>query len=155
MIDLLRAIRNKRNHIWSLPIALKRRFGGSAAGMAKFWTARFPCLLPILYELGARHLSGLPDFVYFAIHSPPLKLLAAEAPIQTVDTTSSTTDQTTRMPVWVCRRNSCARLMRELLTATHKRKNEQNELERRVCNPINRVAYVYQELRVEFSPQFI
>lgn len=45
MLDLLRALRNKRNHYEDMPEALKRAVGPLPEGYLGFWTRRFPSLL--------------------------------------------------------------------------------------------------------------
>lgn len=46
MIDLLRVIRNKKNHFHDLPADVKEQMlGGSAKGYYEFWAKRFPSLL--------------------------------------------------------------------------------------------------------------
>ncbi|KAJ5584744.1 uncharacterized protein N7459_004544 [Penicillium hispanicum] len=45
MLDLLRALRNKRNHYNDMPEYLKTHIGGLPEGYLNFWTVRFPSLL--------------------------------------------------------------------------------------------------------------
>ncbi|KAL1956611.1 hypothetical protein VTO42DRAFT_6958 [Malbranchea cinnamomea] len=45
MLDLLRALRNKRNHYNDMPEHLKAHIGGLPEGYLQFWTVRFPSLL--------------------------------------------------------------------------------------------------------------
>ncbi|KAJ5787648.1 KEN domain ribonuclease activator [Penicillium paradoxum] len=45
MLDLLRALRNKRNHYNDMPDHLKDNIGGLPEGYLNFWTYRFPSLL--------------------------------------------------------------------------------------------------------------
>ncbi|EEP81215.1 conserved hypothetical protein [Uncinocarpus reesii 1704] len=45
MLDLLRALRNKRNHYNDMPEHLKTHIGGLPDGYLQFWTVRFPSLL--------------------------------------------------------------------------------------------------------------
>ena len=45
MLDLLRALRNKRNHYEDMPDEVKRRVGPLPGGYLQFWTTRFPKLL--------------------------------------------------------------------------------------------------------------
>jgi serine/threonine-protein kinase/endoribonuclease IRE1 len=45
MLDLLRALRNKRNHYNDMPEHLKAHIGGLPQGYLQFWTVRFPSLL--------------------------------------------------------------------------------------------------------------
>ncbi|VDQ12033.1 unnamed protein product [Trichobilharzia regenti] len=62
---LLRAIRNKRNHIWSLPENIRAIFGHNHEGMAAYWTSRFPALLPLTYGLCNKHFTGNANFTEF------------------------------------------------------------------------------------------
>lgn len=56
MLDLLRALRNKRNHYNDMPEHLKAQIGGLPEGYLNFWTVRFPSLLMschwVIAELG-------------------------------------------------------------------------------------------------------
>ncbi|KAJ5989623.1 Serine/threonine-protein kinase ppk4 [Penicillium waksmanii] len=45
MLDLLRALRNKKNHYNDMPDQLKMHIGGLPEGYLNFWTVRFPSLL--------------------------------------------------------------------------------------------------------------
>jgi serine/threonine-protein kinase/endoribonuclease IRE1 len=45
LLDLLRALRNKRNHYEDMPDNLKRVVGSLPDGYLSFWTVRFPSLL--------------------------------------------------------------------------------------------------------------
>ncbi|KAJ5280668.1 Serine/threonine-protein kinase ppk4 [Penicillium angulare] len=45
LLDLLRALRNKRNHYNDMPENLKSHIGGLPEGYLNFWTVRFPSLL--------------------------------------------------------------------------------------------------------------
>ncbi|KKZ65107.1 serine/threonine-protein kinase/endoribonuclease IRE1 [[Emmonsia] crescens] len=45
MLDLLRALRNKRNHYNDMPEHLKASIGGLPVGYLQFWAVRFPSLL--------------------------------------------------------------------------------------------------------------
>lgn len=45
MLDLLRALRNKRNHYNDMSEHLKAHIGGLPDGYLQFWTVRFPRLL--------------------------------------------------------------------------------------------------------------
>ncbi|PYH41303.1 bifunctional endoribonuclease/protein kinase IRE1 [Aspergillus saccharolyticus JOP 1030-1] len=45
VLDLLRALRNKRNHYNDMPEHLKAHIGGLPEGYLNFWTVRFPSLL--------------------------------------------------------------------------------------------------------------
>ena len=51
MLDLLRALRNKKNHYEDMPEDVKRRVGSLPAGYLQFWTTRFPKLLMACYEV--------------------------------------------------------------------------------------------------------
>ncbi|PGH19651.1 IRE protein kinase [Polytolypa hystricis UAMH7299] len=56
MLDLLRALRNKRNHYNDMPEHLKAHIGGLPVGYLQFWAVRFPSLLInchcVIIELG-------------------------------------------------------------------------------------------------------
>ena len=45
VLDLLRALRNKKNHYEDMPESIKDKVGGLPAGYLGFWTRRFPTLL--------------------------------------------------------------------------------------------------------------
>lgn len=45
LLDLLRALRNKKNHYEDMPDAVKERVGALPAGYLGFWSRRFPSLL--------------------------------------------------------------------------------------------------------------
>ena len=45
VLDLLRALRNKKNHYEDIPEDVKRKLGGLPAGYLGFWSRRFPNLL--------------------------------------------------------------------------------------------------------------
>ena len=51
VVDLLRAIRNKKHHIHDLPPNLKRLFGNQPDGFLSYFTARFPKLFLHTYEV--------------------------------------------------------------------------------------------------------
>lgn len=51
MLDLLRALRNKRNHYNDMPEHLKTHIGGLPEGYLNFWTVRFPSLLMSCHEV--------------------------------------------------------------------------------------------------------
>jgi len=57
VLDLLRALRNKKNHYEDMPEDVKKRVGPLAGGYLNYWTARFPRLLMACYE--AVHEAGL------------------------------------------------------------------------------------------------
>jgi len=56
LLDLLRALRNKKNHYEDMPDQLKERVGPLPDGYLSFWTRKFPNLLivcwNIVYEVG-------------------------------------------------------------------------------------------------------
>lgn len=60
MLDLLRALRNKRNHYNDMPENLKTHIGGLPDGYLNFWTIRFPSLLIschwVIVDLGLTNL---------------------------------------------------------------------------------------------------
>lgn len=47
VLDLLRALRNKKNHYEDMPETLKEKIGGLPAGYLAYWTCRFPALLMV------------------------------------------------------------------------------------------------------------
>lgn len=49
MLDLLRALRNKRNHYEDMPEEVQKRVGPLPGGYLNFWTGRFPKLLMACY----------------------------------------------------------------------------------------------------------
>lgn len=49
MLDLLRALRNKKNHYEDMPDDVKKRVGPLPKGYLTYWTARFPKLLMACY----------------------------------------------------------------------------------------------------------
>lgn len=51
LLDLLRALRNKRNHYEDMPDEVKKRVGTLPDGYLQFWTARFPKLLMACYYI--------------------------------------------------------------------------------------------------------
>lgn len=51
MLDLLRALRNKRNHYNDMPENLKAHIGGLPEGYLIFWTVKFPSLLMSCHEV--------------------------------------------------------------------------------------------------------
>ncbi|KAG5995678.1 hypothetical protein E4U54_002807 [Claviceps lovelessii] len=51
LLDLLRALRNKRNHYEDLTDAMKRQVGSFPEGYLSFWTVRFPNLLLICWNV--------------------------------------------------------------------------------------------------------
>ncbi|KAI5294026.1 bifunctional endoribonuclease/protein kinase ire1 [Ascosphaera acerosa] len=56
MLDLLRALRNKRNHYNDMPESIKAQIGGLPEGYLAYWSLRFPALLMqahwVVCELG-------------------------------------------------------------------------------------------------------
>jgi serine/threonine-protein kinase/endoribonuclease IRE1 len=50
LLDLLRALRNKKNHYEDMSEDVKRRVGPLAAGYLKYWTVRFPRLLMACHD---------------------------------------------------------------------------------------------------------
>jgi serine/threonine-protein kinase/endoribonuclease IRE1 len=50
LLDLLRALRNKKNHYEDMSDEVKRRVGPLAGGYLKYWTARFPRLLMACHD---------------------------------------------------------------------------------------------------------
>lgn len=51
MLDLLRALRNKRNHYIDMPDHVKEYIGGLPHGYLDFWVSRFPALLMSCYSI--------------------------------------------------------------------------------------------------------
>ncbi|KAJ4178347.1 bifunctional endoribonuclease/protein kinase ire1 [Fusarium falciforme] len=51
LLDLLRALRNKRNHYEDMPDTLKRSVGPLPDGYLSFWTTRFPMLLLVCWNV--------------------------------------------------------------------------------------------------------
>ena len=51
MLDLLRALRNKRNHYEDMSESLKRAVGPLPEGYLGFWTVRFPSLLLVCWNV--------------------------------------------------------------------------------------------------------
>ncbi|KAJ6011638.1 Serine/threonine-protein kinase ppk4 [Penicillium sp. IBT 35674x] len=63
MLDLLRALRNKRNHYNDMPEHLKVHIGGLPEGYLNFWTVRFPSLLMSCHWVIAElQLTGIDRF---------------------------------------------------------------------------------------------
>jgi serine/threonine-protein kinase/endoribonuclease IRE1 len=50
LLDLLRALRNKKNHYEDMSDEVKRRVGPLAGGYLNYWTSRFPRLLMACYD---------------------------------------------------------------------------------------------------------
>jgi len=51
VLDLLRALRNKKNHYEDMPQAVKERVGPLPPGYLGFWTRRFPSLLLVCWRV--------------------------------------------------------------------------------------------------------
>jgi len=51
LLDLLRALRNKKNHYEDMPEHVKKLVGPLAAGYLGYWSQRFPKLLMVCYEV--------------------------------------------------------------------------------------------------------
>lgn len=51
MLDLLRALRNKRNHYLDMPESLQKKVGSLPEGYLLYWTTRFPDLLLYCWNL--------------------------------------------------------------------------------------------------------
>lgn len=51
LLDLLRALRNKKNHYEDMPVSVKRLVGPLAGGYLDYWGRRFPRLLMACYEV--------------------------------------------------------------------------------------------------------
>lgn len=51
LLDLLRALRNKRNHYEDMPDSLKRTVGPLPEGYLTFWSFRFPMLLLVCWNV--------------------------------------------------------------------------------------------------------
>lgn len=51
LLDLLRALRNKRNHYEDMSDSLKRQVGPLPEGYLNFWTCRFPMLLLVCWNV--------------------------------------------------------------------------------------------------------
>ncbi|KAF2142081.1 uncharacterized protein K452DRAFT_227232 [Aplosporella prunicola CBS 121167] len=50
MLDLLRALRNKKNHYYDMPPDVQAKVGPLPDGYLRYWTTRFPKLLMACYE---------------------------------------------------------------------------------------------------------
>lgn len=72
MLDLMRALRNKRNHYNDMSEHLKAHIGGLPQGYLQFWTVRFPSLLMTCHEVIADlGLTGIDRFKrYFTPEDP-------------------------------------------------------------------------------------
>jgi serine/threonine-protein kinase/endoribonuclease IRE1 len=63
MLDLLRALRNKKNHYEDMDDTVKAKVGPLPAGYLRYWTSRFPKLLMGCYlAVGQCGLGGEPRF---------------------------------------------------------------------------------------------
>lgn len=51
MLDLLRALRNKKNHYYDMPPDVQAKVGPLPEGYLRYWTTRFPKLLMACYEV--------------------------------------------------------------------------------------------------------
>nr|OQO20350.1 hypothetical protein B0A51_12014 [Rachicladosporium sp. CCFEE 5018] len=51
LLDLLRALRNKKNHYEDMPEDVKKRVGSLPGGYLTYWTNKFPLLLMACYEV--------------------------------------------------------------------------------------------------------
>ncbi|KAL6716193.1 bifunctional endoribonuclease/protein kinase ire1 [Lecanora helva] len=51
VLDLLRALRNKKNHYEDMPESVKEKVGPLPAGYLGFWTRRFPSLLLVCWRI--------------------------------------------------------------------------------------------------------
>ncbi|EFJ40840.1 hypothetical protein VOLCADRAFT_107956 [Volvox carteri f. nagariensis] len=58
--DLLRVVRNKRNHFREMPPALQSMLGPLPGGFLRFFCGRFPHLLLAVYVFAVRHLANEP-----------------------------------------------------------------------------------------------
>ncbi|GLI64471.1 hypothetical protein VaNZ11_007744 [Volvox africanus] len=58
--DLLRVVRNKRNHFREMPTTLQAMLGPLPAGFLRFFVGRFPCLLLAVYVFALQHLADEP-----------------------------------------------------------------------------------------------
>ncbi|KAI9824338.1 MAG: bifunctional endoribonuclease/protein kinase ire1 [Phylliscum demangeonii] len=69
MLDLLRALRNKKNHFEDMPEHVRAHVGPLPEGYLQYWTVRFPMLLLQCYYVIVRcRLEELPRFkAYFAL----------------------------------------------------------------------------------------
>ncbi|EAQ83153.1 hypothetical protein CHGG_10971 [Chaetomium globosum CBS 148.51] len=75
LLDLLRALRNKRNHYEDMPDTLKKTVGPLPDGYLAFWACRFPNLLiacwNVVYDL---HWEGTDRFRDYYVPAPPTVL---------------------------------------------------------------------------------
>eukprot|EP00002_Diphylleia_rotans_P008712 TRINITY_DN1871_c0_g2_i6.p1 TRINITY_DN1871_c0_g2~~TRINITY_DN1871_c0_g2_i6.p1 ORF type:complete len:823 (+),score=134.63 TRINITY_DN1871_c0_g2_i6:137-2605(+) len=63
--DLLRVVRNKRNHYRDLPPALQSRIGSIPDGFLAYFTTRYPRLFISIYHVIKRHYPNEPQFQKF------------------------------------------------------------------------------------------
>ncbi|KAI9812511.1 MAG: bifunctional endoribonuclease/protein kinase ire1 [Thelocarpon impressellum] len=69
MLDLLRALRNKKNHYQDMPENVKAHVGPLPHGYLSFWTTKFPMLLLQCYFVVVHcHLQELPRFTPYFTH---------------------------------------------------------------------------------------
>lgn len=68
VVDLVRAIRNKRAHYEETPKEIKDLFGKLPDGYLNYWLQRFPRLLNSLYELANKFLIDDPTFNMYLGH---------------------------------------------------------------------------------------
>lgn len=59
ILDLLRALRNKKNHYEDMPADVQARVGALPGGYLNYWMARFPGLLLACYEVVGPNVCGL------------------------------------------------------------------------------------------------
>ncbi|KAK3291982.1 uncharacterized protein B0H64DRAFT_366466 [Chaetomium fimeti] len=75
LLDLLRALRNKRNHYEDMPESLKKAVGALPDGYLAFWACRFPNLLiecwNVVYDL---HWENTDRFRDYYVPAPPTGL---------------------------------------------------------------------------------
>lgn len=76
LLDLLRALRNKRNHYEDMPEPLKKTVGSLPDGYLAFWAARFPNLLivcwNVVYDLRWENTDRFRDYY---LPEPPTPIL--------------------------------------------------------------------------------
>jgi len=75
LLDLLRALRNKKNHYEDMPEDVKRRVGPLAGGYLSFWCNRFPRLLMACHEVV--YAAGLETSDRFKVYSVPERITSA------------------------------------------------------------------------------
>lgn len=73
VLDLLRALRNKKHHYHELPEPLKKQVGPVPEGYVSYFLRRFDHLLIYCYYIVSEHLRDEPTFQpYFTTSSPTL-----------------------------------------------------------------------------------